>query len=178
MHALAYFQRISSPPSTSCWGGKQQESHCWVWLHMIALLTGSQNLIYFGSSTLCSRSSAQLVVQEKVTSLRCFRNFEFHLKLELQLNILRYQDQEISNLYVHFETDYVGRAFCCLFPTISWPMIHHLLTISGYAATLVIPWREFWAENTSGDDKPGIFWPKFGHIKALNPPVSHHWVQI
>ena len=55
-------------------------------------------------------------------------------------------------------------------PTISWPMIHHLLTISGYApATLVIPWREFWAENTSGDDKPGIFRPKFA--RASKPRI-------
>ena len=47
----------------------------------------------------------------------------------------------------------------------------HLPTISGYAATLVIPWREFWSENTIGVDKLGIFWPKFGPHQRLEMTI-------
>ena len=51
---------------------------------------------------------------------RCFEKFcisrEINSSLKLQLNILRYQHEEISNLYVHFETDYVGRAFLLPIP--------------------------------------------------------------
>ena len=61
--------------------------------------------------------------------------------------------------------------FAAPYPTISWAMMDHLPTISGYAATLVIPWREFWSENTIGVDKLGIFWPKFGPHQRLEMTI-------
>ena len=52
--------------------------------------------------------------------MRCFEKFcisrEIDSSPNLQLNILRYQHEEISNLYVHFETDYVGSAFLLPIP--------------------------------------------------------------
>ena len=51
---------------------------------------------------------------------RCFQKIwassDIHWIQKLELNKLRYQHEEISNLYVHFETDYVGSAFLLPIP--------------------------------------------------------------
>ena len=74
----------------------------------------------------------------------------------LQLNILRYQHEEISNLYVHFETDYVGSSFLLLIPNDilsndpSFADYFRVCCYAGYPVTRILS-RKYERRRQTGD---------------------------
>ena len=82
---------------------------------------------------------------------------------KLQLNILRYQHQEISNLYVHFETDYVRSAFLLLIPNDilsndpSFADYFRVCCYAGYPVTRILS-RKYERRRQTGDILAQI-WP-------------------
>ena len=99
-------------------------------------------------------------------------NFHFDFLTPSLIQAMKYIEKSRSGdkQFVHSLIT-LEDVFCRPHPKISWAMMDHLPTISGYAATLVIPWREFWSENTIGVDKLGIFWPKFGAHQRLEMTI-------
>ena len=97
----------------------------------------------------------------------------------LQLNILRYQHEEISNLYVHFETDYVGRAFLLLIPNDilgndrSFADYFRVCCYAGYPVTRILG-RKYERRRQTGDILAQI-WP---HQSLESSGLSSHGPDI
>ena len=81
--------------------------------HLLLVLQGSREKVYYIDWMFWFGN-----IQKDAT--RCFQKIrassDIHWIQKLELNKLRYQHEEISNLYVHFETDYVGSAFLLPIP--------------------------------------------------------------